>query len=335
MRLYERNGVIWADVLHQGTRLRFSTRATSKSEAKKVAQELLVGKYSVSLSKTKAKEQERYRQDCSLAKLFDRILDHEYRDRPAQSSIKSNINVVLEFFGDDRDITTLTQKDISEFKDWLLQQDTRFKAASTRNKKLLALSSLMKTARESWGMDNVPKLAFKVERTKVQRKFIYTDEQIQLIRTYFKEHGDEFMEDLTMYLSQTGKRLGEAVRLNQRDIRLDHGIIDVWESKGDEPRGIPMTADVKAMVNRRSAFNELKYSTIEHRWAKMRKALGLPKEATMHCLRHTFATRLCESGVDIQTVQRLLGHKQLTTTTIYAKMTSKRLVDAMKLFEGR
>ena len=316
MRLYERNGVIWADVVHQGARLRFSTRQTNKTEAKKVARELLVGKHSSSLIKTELKERSETSRTRSLKKLFQRIMDNEYKLRPAQSSIQSNINVVLEFFGDDRDITTLTQKDISEFKDWLFQQNKRFKAASTRNKKLLALSSLMKTARESWGMDNVPKLAFKVERTKVQRKFIYTDEQIQLIVTHFKEQGDEFMADLTMYLSQTGKRLGEAVRLNKGDIRLDHGIIDVWESKGDEPRGIPMTADVKAMVNRRTSFTELKYSTIEHRWAKMRNALGLSKEATMHSLRHTFATRLCESGVDIQTVQRLLGHKQLSTTTI-------------------
>lgn len=333
MRLYERNGVLWADVKHQGARLRFSTKETNKTLAKKAALELLVGKVSVSETKKADAVKVKGTSKQGLRSLFLKILDNEYRDRPALSSTYSNMKVVLEFFGDDRDITTITQQEISKFKDWLIQ-DSRFKAASTRNKKQLALSALMKTARESWGMTNVPKLTFKLESAKVQRKFIYTDEQIQTILTYFKAQDDIFMHDLVLYLSQTGKRLGEALRLSESDIRWDHGVIDVWESKGDEPRGIPMTAVIKEMLKTRKDFSGVKTYTVEHRWIKMRKNLGLPMEAKLHGLRHTFATRLCESGVDIQTVQRLLGHKQLTTTTIYAKMTSKRLVDAMKLFEA-
>jgi integrase len=332
MRLYERSGVLWADVYHEGRRLRFSTKQTSKSEAKKLVSQLLVGKVSASELKEKIKTDQQDLAGRSLGKLFNKIMDNEYRDRPALSSIVANNNVVLEYFGKDKDITSITQQELSGFKDWLLQEK-RFKSASTRNKKLLALSSLMKTAREHWGMTNVPKLTFKLERAKTQRKFIYTDEQIQLIMAYFKDRGDTFMHDLVLYLSQTGKRLGEALRLNEGDIRMDAGVIDVWESKGDEPRGIPMTAQVKELLITRKNFAGVPAYTIQHRWIAMREATGISKEATLHGLRHTFATRLCEKGVDIQTVQRLLGHKQLTTTTIYAKMTSKRLVDAIKLFE--
>jgi site-specific recombinase XerD len=87
------------------------------------------------------------------------------------------------------------------------------------------------------------------------------------------------------------------------------------------------------MPDKERVFKGLKYSA----WHNLRlkqwvMRAGINKEINYHSSRHTFAVMLLTNSVDIFTVSKLMGHKNIKTTQIYAKVIDQRKVDAVYLF---
>jgi tyrosine recombinase XerC len=145
----------------------------------------------------------------------------------------------------------------------------------------------------------------------------------------------------------TGMRLGELVGVNRNDLQLDTRIVRVLGKRRKErilPLGRPATdalrrylemrdqearresapADTEALFlnNRGRRLSSRSVYSIVHN--HLRAVCDL-KQCSPHVLRHSFATHLLNRGADLQAVRELLGHESLSTTQIYAHVTTDHL----------
>jgi len=80
-------------------------------------------------------------------------------------------------------------------------------------------------------------------------------------------------------------------------------------------------------------FGQLEYRTTACYIQQVMKEMGFNKHITMHCARHSFAVLAVNKGMPIESISRILGHTNITTTQIYAKITLQKLHEDMVAFE--
>jgi site-specific recombinase XerD len=134
-----------------------------------------------------------------------------------------------------------------------------------------------------------------------------------------------------------GLRRSEIVTLKWADILFDEHKIHVKQTKGNKDRIVMLPYSVVFLLNdyRKLYPNDewvfagqykgeaLSGRTVQQVMKNAVTKAGLEKKATVHTLRHSFATHLLESGTDIRYIQKLLGHSSIKTTMIYTHITPK------------
>lgn len=131
-----------------------------------------------------------------------------------------------------------------------------------------------------------------------------------------------------------GLRISEVISLKPSDIDSDRKQIRVL-GKGNKYRYTLLSENTLAMLRTYwPAYRPVRYlfegqkkgrpisrETIQNVFKESCKRTGIKKQATFHSLRHSFATHLLESGVNLKIIQGLLGHSSLRTTSIYLHVT--------------
>ena len=144
-----------------------------------------------------------------------------------------------------------------------------------------------------------------------------------------------------------GLRISEALGLKRAEAPADAATAIRVVGKGGRERVVPVLPAVVRAVGDYLALcpfvlqpeeplfrgvrgGPLSPRIIQKATERLRSALGLEPSATPHALRHSFATHLLGRGGDLRTIQELLGHASLSTTQIYTKIDSERLLEAYR-----
>ena len=149
-----------------------------------------------------------------------------------------------------------------------------------------------------------------------------------------------YLQTFVALASLAGLRRGEIAALTWSDVDMARGLIVVRQSKNYGFRAIPMNATLRSILQGTDrhqgcdlvlarpcdgrAYRDLRVS--------LRAALsaaGITRHVRPHDLRHSFASNLVMAGVDLRTVQELLGHRSITTTIRYAHLTPEHLRGAV------
>jgi site-specific recombinase XerD len=140
----------------------------------------------------------------------------------------------------------------------------------------------------------------------------------------------------TLYAA--GLRLSEGLHLQVPDIDSQRMLLQVRNGKGQKDRLVSLSP---VLLEELRAWHRIRRpttwlfpgrrdepihpNTIQRACRDAAIAAGLTKHATPHTLRHSYATHLLEAGLDVHTLQKLLGHSQLSTTAHYTHVTDERL----------
>jgi integrase/recombinase XerD len=135
-----------------------------------------------------------------------------------------------------------------------------------------------------------------------------------------------------------GLRLLEGVRLQVKDIDGERQLLHICQGKGGKDRYVPLPSACLKMLRQHwlthrnplwlfpSPFEDanqpMNESGVQRAFSAAARQSGIHKKATVHTLRHSYATHLLEAGVNLRIIQSYLGHTSPATTAIYTHLTS-------------
>jgi len=203
---------------------------------------------------------------------------------------------------------------------------------ATINRKMAALSKLLRKAHKMGDIHSLPE--FRRQKEGAGRiRFLELEEEDRLFAAIRWRSEDAYR--LSVFLVDTGCRLGEAIGLIWNDVQDSR--VSFWLTKSGRSRSVPLTRRSAEAVRRlplepgqrrsKGPFAMLTQPHYRAIWneAKADIGLGTDKQVVPHVLRHTCASRLVQGGIDLRRVQMWLGHQTLSMTMRYSHLATNDL----------
>lgn len=326
----DKHGYYFIRYTHQGKR---PFKSFGPSEVGKRAAELEVSRINLNIANKKMGVVE----DVSAEEFFAHYLEYAEANK-ARSSYERDLLTIGHFTPvfQGKKLSQIGVRDVERYKN----RRAKEVAKSTVNRELNTILAAFNRAVEwNYLSDNPFKSIKKFKEPKKAPRFFSHQEIEKMLRTASQPR----LRNVILVLLHTGMRRDELVHLEWTDIDLHRKVLSVWPKadwhpKDYEHRSIPINKQLREVFL--TLPKEGRYvfdggdgqfycvpSSLSRAFVKVLRRAGIPG-ANLHTLRHTYASHLVMAGVDLATVQKLLGHSQINTTMRYAHLASEHLHDA-------
>lgn len=245
---------------------------------------------------------------------------------------------------DDIDIKQLNYEFISNYEFWLKSE--RKCDHNTTVKYLSNFKKIVHICIKNGWLDRDPFVGFKMTKREVERPFLVEEELTRIIEEDFKMPRLRQVRDIFIFCCYTGLAYADVKKLTREEITTGiDGEKWIWTSrqKTDTTTRVPLLPRALAILDRYKEDHQclnkgrllpvLSNQKMNNYLKEISDACEITKKMTFHTARHTFATTVTLSnGVPIETVSKMLGHRNLKTTQHYAKILDLKVSeDMMKL----
>ncbi len=227
-----------------------------------------------------------------------------------------------------------------DFKKYLLSvKSKKSDKAMLSNNSALSYYSKFRVAlkqgyRDNYLKDNLYEKTTPIKEEETQREFLTMDELRRLAKIPCE---NKLLRNAALFSALTGLRFSDIMNLTWSEIQYSketgHSLhFRQVKTKGAEV--LPISEEAYSLLGERKeptdrVFDGLTYSAYQNKHLyQWLGAAGITRKITFHCFRHTFATLQLSYGTDIYTVSKMLGHRSLVTTQIYAKVMDKQKQEA-------
>ena len=336
MGLLKRNKVWWMRFMYRGRQVRRTMGTTDKRLA-----ESILCKVKVQIAEGRFFETREERE-----RTFGEMMDRYLKERAVLKAPKSHqrdrqaLNHLRPVFGD-MVLAEIAPKLLAGYK---TQRRIEKAAPATINKELQLVRHAFNVAMREWEWcreNPMHRVSMEPVRNEVDR-WLTADEEERLLAS-----SSPWLREMMGFALHTGMRQGEILNLQWQDVDFARGILMVMKSKNGTRRTIPLNATVYELLAAKQATtgaargpvfttprgHELHVRYLAREFCEARDRAGIP-DFRFHDMRHTFATRLVQRGVDLYKVQRLLGHKTSLMTQRYAHHSPESLREGVNVLDG-
>ena len=186
-----------------------------------------------------------------------------------------------------------------------------------------------------------PFAQFRITPNVKEREYLTEGEIQQLIEHEFSDATLAFTRDLFVFACFTALSFADIRELTTDEIMDVNG--EKWIISKRHKTGVPFQVkllDIPLQIigkyrpfqKDNSVFGEINYWNVCKKLKKVISECGINKQISFHCSRHTFGTLALSKGMPIESVSRVLGHTNIKTTQIYAKITTQKLGNDLTAF---